>query len=101
MFEPSPKARADLNGGTLYALMGEGGWIYYGQVTPAPLRRVGFFCRRDRDVVDIQSILSSPIMAVIAVNIPSITRALRAGEWKKLGRYELAAPLRATWSMVN
>lgn len=34
MFEPKPTARADMTAGTLYAVTGEGGWIYYGQVTP-------------------------------------------------------------------
>ena len=48
MFSPNPKARADLKPGILYALVGEGTWLYYGQVTPD--KSVGFFRRRDREV---------------------------------------------------
>jgi len=93
MFTSDPKARADLKFGTLYALMGDGGWVYYGQVTPE--KSVGFFRRRDREPADVAAILSSPVMAVISVAYPSITRALRSGQWKKLGRYELVEALRA------
>lgn len=46
MFERKPTARADMTAGALYAVNGEGGWIYYGQVTPE--KTVGFFRRRDR-----------------------------------------------------
>lgn len=99
MFEVEPKARADLKSGTLYALIGEGGWIYYGQVTPE--KSVGYFHRRDREVADIPSILSSPIMAVVGVAYSSITRALRAGQWLKLGRYELVEELRSPRSLVQ
>lgn len=93
MFEAVPKARADLKPGTLYALKGEGGWIYYGQVSPEKL--VGFFRRRDRAVADIAAIVSSPVMAIVSVSYPSITRALRAGDWTKLGRLPLAEALQA------
>jgi hypothetical protein len=99
MFTGDPKARADLKAGTLYAVMGDGGWIYYGQVTPE--KRVGFFRRRDRDVADIPNILSSPVMAVVSVAYPSITRALRAGQWMKLGRYELVEALRVPERVVQ
>lgn len=33
MLEANPKARAELKPGTLYALLGEQEWVYYGQVT--------------------------------------------------------------------
>jgi hypothetical protein len=99
MFEGDAKARADLKAGALYALMGESDWVYYGQVTPE--KRVGFFRRRDRDIADIPTILSSPVMAVIGVTYPSITRALRAGQWTKLGRYELVEALRAPRRVVQ
>ena len=85
MFSINPKAQADLKSGTLYALVGEGGWIYYGQVTPG--KSIGFFRRRDRDVAGNETITASPLMAIIAVGYPSITRALRAGLWMKLGRF--------------
>ncbi|WP_082023123.1 hypothetical protein [Leisingera sp. ANG-S5] len=92
MFESNPKARADLKSGTLYALLGEGGWIYYGQITDE--KSVGFFLRRDREVAKVPDILASPVMAVVTVVYPSITRVLRAGHWGKLGRYELAGALK-------
>lgn len=91
MFESEPKARADLEEGTLYALKGEHNWIYYGQVTCE--KSVGFFRRRDRQIAEAECILSSPIMAVVSVAYPSITRSLRTGQWKKLGRYELVDTL--------
>ena len=99
MFEGNPKARADLKPGTLYALVGEGGWVYYGQVTPD--KSVGFFRRRDREIADVQTILSSPMMAVVSVAYPSITRTLRSGLWAKLGRYELVEALRAPRRVVQ
>jgi hypothetical protein len=99
MFEVEPKARADLKSGTLYALVGEEGWIYYGQVTPE--KSVGFLHRRDREVAEIPSILSSPVMAVVGVAYPSITRALRAGQWMKLGRYELVGALSSPQRLVQ
>lgn len=99
MFEAAPKARSDLKPGTLYAVVGEGGWVYYGQV--APDKAIGFFRRRDREVADVQTILSSPMMAVVTVAYPSITRALRAGRWAKLGRFELAEELRAPRRVVQ
>jgi hypothetical protein len=99
MFMGDPNARADLKAGTLYAVMGDGGWVYYGQATPE--KRVGFFRRRDRDIADVPTILSSPVMAVVSVAYPSITRALRAGQWMKLGRYELVETLRAPKRVVQ
>lgn len=87
MFSNSPKARADLKPGTIYALVGEGGWIYYGQVTTG--KSIGFFRRRDRDVAGIDTITAATLMAIISVGYPSITRALREGLWTKLGRFAL------------
>lgn len=91
MFDANPKGRADLKSGTLYAILGESNWIYYGQVSTEGT--VGFFRRRDREVAPTGEILTTPLMAVIGVSYPSITRALRSGRWKKLGRFELAAEL--------
>ncbi|EIZ77108.1 hypothetical protein WSK_4331 [Novosphingobium sp. Rr 2-17] len=99
MFEGKPSSRADLKSGTLYAVSGEARWIYYGQVNPD--KRVGFFRRRDRDVASPADILSAPLMAVIAVGHPSITRALRSGAWSKLGRFELVSSLKESWPMVQ
>jgi hypothetical protein len=94
MFEGKPKARADLKSGTLYALIGEQSWIYYGQVTSD--KSVGFFYRRDRQAADVEAILSSPVMSVVTVGYPSITRALRSGQWQRLGRFALAPDLRGS-----
>ncbi|EKU75870.1 hypothetical protein [Sphingobium yanoikuyae] len=88
MFPEKPTARADLKPGTLYAIAGERGWIYYGQTTSE--KSVGFFQRRDREPVDADSVLAAPVMSIITISYPSITRALRAGRWKKLGRYPVA-----------
>lgn len=87
MFEPQPSARADLRPGTLYAVAGEGGWIYYGQVMPDNL--VGFFRRRDREIAAPEAVLAAPVMAQITMTRPSIGRAVRAGLWKRLGSFAL------------
>jgi len=99
MFDGNETARVDLKPGTLYAVTGEGGWVYYGQVAPG--RLIGFFRRRNREVADTEAILSSPMMAVVSVAYPSITRALRAGLWRKLGRFELVEALRSPIRMVQ
>lgn len=83
--------------GTLYAIAGEKGWIYYGQVTPE--KAIAFFRRRDRALASPDGIVNSPVMAVIDVAYPSIGRALRAGTWKKLGRCPL--PERASRMVVQ
>lgn len=99
MFEAKPSSRADLKSGTLYAVCGEARWVYYVQV--APDKRVGFFRRRDRDVALPADLLTAPLMAVISVGYPSITRALRSGAWSKLGRFELVSALKEPWPMVQ
>ncbi|WP_417677005.1 hypothetical protein [Roseibium sp.] len=71
--------------GTLYAVSGEAGWIYYGQV--GANKRLAFFRRRDRSVADVKEILASPVMFVLFVAAPSITRALRSGQWRKIGHF--------------
>nr|WP_231377706.1 hypothetical protein [Sphingobium sp. JAI105] len=75
----------------MYSVAGEGGWLYYGQVTSE--KKLGFFRRRDRDLTQPEVVLAEPIMFVITVAYPSITRALRSGRWKKLGRYAIAEGL--------
>ncbi|WP_308462150.1 hypothetical protein [Sphingomonas citri] len=99
MFEPKPTARADMTAGALYAVTGEGGWTYYGQVTSE--KKVGFFHRRDRETVAAELVLTGPIMTVTSVAYPSITRALRAGCWRKLGRFRLADELCAPLPSVQ
>lgn len=88
MFEADPKARADMKPGTLYAVAGEGGWLYYGQVTPE--KTVAFFRHRGREFDAPEAVLPKPVMCVVSVAYPSITRALRAGAWMKLGRHALS-----------
>jgi hypothetical protein len=88
MFETAPTARADLKAGTVYAVTGENSWIYYAQVTSS--RDLAFFRLRSRDLEAVDAPLSRPVMSTITVAVPSITRALRAGAWKHLGRHELA-----------
>ena len=78
MFEAKPTARADMAAGTLYAVSGEAGWIYYGQVTPE--KKVGFFRRRDRQPAPTDEVLATPVMVVTTVAYPSITRAMRTGK---------------------
>lgn len=91
VFEAKPTARADMTAGTLYALAGDGGWVYYGQVTPE--KKVGFFWRQDREAVPPALVLTDPVMTVTSIGYPSITRALRAGRWSKLGGFPLADEL--------
>lgn len=99
MFEPDPKARADLKPGTTYAVTGEGGWVYYGQVAPG--KHLVFFRYRGRQLEPPGVALGHPSMSTIMVAYPSITRALRAGYWKKLGRLPFApasaSPLIVQW----
>ena len=92
MFASDPKARADLKPGALYALFGESDLIYYGQVTPD--EKIGFFHRRDHEVAEPATILATPIMSIVSLWVPTIGLALRAGHWKKLGRFEVAEGLR-------
>ena len=99
MFEPKVKARSDLKSGTLYAVTGEQGWLYYGQVTPE--RNIGFLRHRTRDLDLPEVVLGHPLMTVITVNYPSIGRALRAGLWKKLGCFPLAIGLEVPLSSVQ
>jgi hypothetical protein len=93
MFEVQPKARADMTAGALYAVTGDAGWIYYGQVTPE--KNIGFFRRRDRTPADPPAVIETSVMSVVTVAYPSITRALRAGRWKKLGHFPVGEALLA------
>ncbi|WP_394729572.1 hypothetical protein [Altererythrobacter sp. GH1-8] len=99
MFKADPMARADLKPGTLYALLGEQEWVYYGQVTSD--KKVGFFRRRDREVAAVEAIVTSPIMSVVPDVHPSIGRALRSGRWQKLGRCELVPDLQISRRVVQ
>lgn len=87
MFGADPKASRNLKRGALYAVAGEDGWIYYGQVMPD--KYVGFFRRRDRSLAAPETILTAAVMCILCISYASITRALRAGVWKRLGRFGL------------
>ena len=91
MFAGQLNARADMTSGALYAISGESGWIYYGQVTRE--KKVGFFRRRDRELANPATVLDAPVMSVVTVAYPSITRAMRTGHWTKLGRFSTAEAL--------
>ncbi len=80
-----------MTSGALYAVSGEGGWIYYGQVTPD--KRIGFFRFRRREIAEVSHVLAAPAMTVITVGVQSITSALRSGRWKKLGRFAIASAI--------
>lgn len=99
MFENSSTARAVLTPGTVYATLGEAGWLYYGQVTPE--KSIGFFRYRSRDLELPDAVLDVPMMSVVKVEYPSITRALRSGIWKKLGRFPLAPELNESRQIVQ
>ena len=88
-----------MTAGALYAITGEAGWIYYGQVTPE--KKVGFFRQRDRELADPAMVLEAPTMSVVTVGYSSITRALRNGRWKKLGRFPTAEALIAPQPSVQ
>ncbi|WFP49700.1 hypothetical protein PL263_16560 [Methylomonas sp. EFPC3] len=89
-FPPSPKARADLKSGVMYAIDGDDSYLYYGQV--APNKQMGFFKFRSREV-HVQEALAAPLMSRFCVIHPSIGTALRAGKWLNLGRQELRPEL--------
>lgn len=99
MFEAKQTARADMAAGTLYAVSGEAGWIYYGQVTRE--KKVGFFRRRDLQPAPADEVLNTPVMVVTNVAVPSITRAMRTGKWKKLGKFPVVGALVASQPSVQ
>jgi hypothetical protein len=99
MFEENPKARSDLKPGTLYAIWGIAGWIYYGQV--AADKSVAFYFRRDRKIASSADVLASPIMSRMTIVYASVGQALRSGAWKKLGRYPLRDELGSVRSVVQ
>ena len=89
-FPPLPSARASLKQGALYAIDGEDGFIYYGQVTPE--KSIGFF-RVKSEVVSIPAALSAEVMSRFIVGYPSIGRAVRSGKWLSLGTHPIHTAL--------
>ncbi|PPC79273.1 hypothetical protein C4K68_00785 [Pokkaliibacter plantistimulans] len=71
-FEPQPKARANLKAGTLYAIDGQDGYIYYSQVSGS--EDFGFFKYRSTDLESISSFIDSDIMSRFIVSRPSVGR---------------------------
>jgi hypothetical protein len=99
LFQADPTAKRDLKPGTLYAVSGEGGWIYYGQVTQD--KNLGFFRHRDREVGQAEIIIALPLMARFSVGYPSIGQALRGGYWRKLGRFALRQDMKISSPVVQ
>jgi hypothetical protein len=99
LFDPQPKARADLTPGTLYAIDGGAGWIYYGQV--APDRRIGFFRHRTVEMAAPADVLVRPLMSRVIVVSSSIGHALRSGHWRKMGRHDLHPDLLQSCATVQ
>jgi hypothetical protein len=99
MFQLDPMAKRDLKPGTLYAVSGEGRWIYYGQVTQE--KTLGFFRYRDREVGETENVVTFPIMARFSIMYPSIGRALRDGYWRKLGKFDLGRDMQNSPPMVQ
>jgi len=98
-FEPVPKGRGSIKPGTLYAVSGEGGWIYYGQVSPT--QDVGFFRHRTRAIMDAPEVLEMEVMCRILIAHRSIGEAVRSGHWRTLGRHEPSPGLLDPCAMVQ
>lgn len=89
-FPPLGSARASLKQGALYAIDGDDGFIYYGQVTLE--KNIGFFRVRS-EVVSITAALSAEVMSRFLVGYPSIGRAVRSGKWLSLGTHPIHTAL--------
>lgn len=99
MFEPDAKARAVMAAGTVYAVVGGDGRIYFGQVTPT--KRVGFLRLRSDKLESLDRILSSPVMSEVTVHYASIGDALRTGVWKRVGKAALHSDLNVPRDQVQ
>jgi len=99
MFEPLKTSKSDLSPGTIYAIYGVDEQIYYGQVCVG--KQFAFFSRRDRNVESIETVLATAIMCRFSVALPSVGRALRSGNWKKIGRGELREELKSDCYLVQ
>ncbi|WP_198117225.1 hypothetical protein [Massilia rhizosphaerae] len=97
-FTPFPSARASLKPGALYAIDGDDGFIYYGQVTPE--KSIGFFRLRS-EVVSIPDALSAAVMSRFLVGHPSIGRAVRSGKWLSIGTHPIHTALCDQAAMVQ
>jgi hypothetical protein len=82
-FPKDPKARASFSAGTIYAVSIDD-FIFYCQV--AENQSLGFFKIRSNELLEIDEILTWPIMSRFGISRPSLGRALKEGHWKKLGK---------------
>lgn len=89
-FPKDPKARASFSQGTIYAVSVDD-FIFYCQV--AVNQSLGFFKVRSNELLDINDVLSYPIMSRFGISRPSLGRALKEGHWKKLGKGKLNVEL--------
>lgn len=97
-FPSAPRARANLKPGSTFAIDGEDGFIYFGQIGVTAM--VGFFRYRSQEVVA-DEVLAMPLMSCFGVQLPSIGQALRAGKWLQLGLYPVHPELRAEPVLVQ
>ena len=97
-FFPDPKARASMIPGTLYAVDGGDGQIYFGQVTPT--QWIGFFRHRSIEIGDLDVVVSSPVMCRFGVAHRSIGQAVRLGKWRKLGNFPMPPTIAEPTSYV-
>jgi hypothetical protein len=98
-FDPNPKARSDLKPGTLYAVDGGAGWIYYGQY--APDGSVGFFRFRTSEPASAADVLRHPVMSRLYMPFNTSGQAMREGVWKKMGRHPVHNDLAAESLVVQ
>ena len=88
LFDRSPNAREKRQPGTVYALSGEDGFIYYGQVGPGK-GVVGFFKYRSSHVERTLDVVSKPLMCRLPIVLGSLGASLREGYAIILGRFEM------------
>lgn len=97
-FPKEPKARASFSQGTVYAVSVDN-FIFYCQV--AVNQSLGFFKVRSKELLEVDEILSYPIMSRFGISRPSLGRALREGYWKKIGKRKLNPELVHSVPMVQ
>ena len=85
-FPALPRGKAALQAGIVYAIDGGDGHIFYGQVSRTS--GIGFFRHRSTFLEPVEAVAAG-VMSRFGVNRQSIGRAVRAGAWLKLGRFDL------------
>lgn len=84
MFGENLSARASQSAGTLYAVAGPCGSIFYGQMCADG--SIAFFKCRESQLSAFKPVNSTPVMSRISVSSPSLGRAVRSGIWKVIGK---------------